>query len=177
MSRKAVANKQGRFLRNRWPGGWTAQEVALLGTDDDEAVAERLGRSRSAVRSKRYQHRMTLVGESVGAADGVVSAEALDRFRGVAHQVDRTAVATEAADQNDRPSGFVARTRHVQRRGLPRFNVPAREGALLARGEVMRSGHQRSPVRREPQQPAASCWKVAPLFKRCDVPHPDRVWQ
>ena len=55
MSRKAVANKQGRFLRNRWPGGWTAEEVALLGADDDEAVAERLGRSRSAVRSKRYQ--------------------------------------------------------------------------------------------------------------------------
>jgi hypothetical protein len=53
MSRSATANNQARFLRGRWPGGWTAEEVALLGTDDDEAVAEKLGRTRSAVRSKR----------------------------------------------------------------------------------------------------------------------------
>lgn len=54
MSVAARANNQGRYLRE-WvnPKGWRAEEVALLGTDDDEVIAERLGRSRSAVRSKR----------------------------------------------------------------------------------------------------------------------------
>jgi hypothetical protein len=55
MSRAAVKNNQARFLRDRWPGGWTAEEVALLGTDDDEAVAVRIGRSRTAVRAKRWE--------------------------------------------------------------------------------------------------------------------------
>jgi hypothetical protein len=32
---------------------WTPEELALLGTDTDEAVARRLGRTRSAVTSRR----------------------------------------------------------------------------------------------------------------------------
>jgi hypothetical protein len=34
---------------------WTAEDIALLGTLPDEAVAARLGRSRAAVTQKRCQ--------------------------------------------------------------------------------------------------------------------------
>jgi hypothetical protein len=39
-----------------WPGGrpgWTAEELALLGTADDEVIAKRIGRTAGAVRQKR----------------------------------------------------------------------------------------------------------------------------
>jgi hypothetical protein len=55
--RKAKLSKRlGLRPGPRWTqgnGGWTDDEIALLGTDTDAAVAKKLGRSRHAVRSKR----------------------------------------------------------------------------------------------------------------------------
>jgi hypothetical protein len=43
-----------RFGAGRWAEtGWTAVERALLGTDTDEAIAAKIGRTRSAVRSRQ----------------------------------------------------------------------------------------------------------------------------
>jgi hypothetical protein len=43
-----------RFPRaKRWPAGWTAEMNAQLGTAPDKVVARRLGKTRSAVRSRR----------------------------------------------------------------------------------------------------------------------------
>jgi hypothetical protein len=45
----------------RWTpenGGWTPEEVALLGTDHDEVVGERIGRTADAVRCKRKMLRI-----------------------------------------------------------------------------------------------------------------------
>jgi hypothetical protein len=44
-----------------WPGGgpgWTAEERALLGTDFDEVIAERIGRTLGAVMQKRQTLRI-----------------------------------------------------------------------------------------------------------------------
>ena len=37
----------------RWPDGWTAEMDALLGMEPDKVLAKQLGKSRSAVRSRR----------------------------------------------------------------------------------------------------------------------------
>ena len=34
-------------------GGWTDEQLALLGTDDDEVIAARVGRTKGAVAAKR----------------------------------------------------------------------------------------------------------------------------
>ena len=55
-SKSATAKRLGLRPGNRWAEtGWTPAELALLGTDTDEAVAARIGRSRSAVRSHRVR--------------------------------------------------------------------------------------------------------------------------
>lgn len=38
----------------RWPDGWTAEMDALLGTAPDKELAKKLGKSRSAVRFRRW---------------------------------------------------------------------------------------------------------------------------
>jgi hypothetical protein len=42
-------------LPNRETRPWTAEEIALLGTAADAEIAERIGRSRSAVSAQRWQ--------------------------------------------------------------------------------------------------------------------------
>jgi hypothetical protein len=45
----------------RWTpknGGWTKRELRLLGTDDDEVIAARIGRSLGAVRNQRTAHKI-----------------------------------------------------------------------------------------------------------------------
>jgi hypothetical protein len=42
-------------IPNPAANSWTAEDIALLGTLPDEAVAARLGRSRTAVTQKRCQ--------------------------------------------------------------------------------------------------------------------------
>jgi hypothetical protein len=55
-ARSRLAKRQGRKFPPRWTpesGGWTAEQLALLGTDRDSAVAARLGRSPNAVALRR----------------------------------------------------------------------------------------------------------------------------
>jgi hypothetical protein len=55
-AKAATARRIGLRPPTRWTparGGWTADQVALLGTDHDEAIAGRIGRSPGAVTSKR----------------------------------------------------------------------------------------------------------------------------
>jgi hypothetical protein len=51
-----TAKRYGTKPGARWTpatGGWTTKEVTLLGTDQDEVIAERIGRTVEAVRCKR----------------------------------------------------------------------------------------------------------------------------
>ncbi len=48
---KRIGLKPIRWTPER--GGWTTEQLALLGTDHDEAIAKKIGRSRSAVTSQR----------------------------------------------------------------------------------------------------------------------------
>lgn len=55
-AKAATVRRIGLRPPTRWTlarGGWTADQVALLGTDHDEAIAKRIGRSPGAVTSKR----------------------------------------------------------------------------------------------------------------------------
>ena len=54
----ARRRNQARYFRLRWTpanGGWTKKELTLLGTDDDEVVAKKLGRSVTSVSVKRIR--------------------------------------------------------------------------------------------------------------------------
>src|SRR5205085_1150895 len=52
--RKAAAKARSRVRRGRWDQtGWTRGQRALLGTDHDEVIAKRLGRSANAVALRR----------------------------------------------------------------------------------------------------------------------------
>jgi hypothetical protein len=53
----------------RWTparGGWTAEQIALLGTDHDKVVAEKLGRTTSAVTSQRTLRKIPAFSGSPG---------------------------------------------------------------------------------------------------------------
>jgi hypothetical protein len=65
-AKSVTSNKLGLRPTGRWKGReWTPEEVALLGTDHDEAIARRIGRSRSAVTTQRVRRGIT---ESVEAS-------------------------------------------------------------------------------------------------------------
>jgi hypothetical protein len=58
LAEAARGRNQARHLGPRWTpanGGWTKEQLALLGTDDDEAVAEKLGRTVTSVRVRRVR--------------------------------------------------------------------------------------------------------------------------
>ena len=62
-ARSATAKRLGLWPGPRWAlTGWTPEQLALLGTDTDEAIAAKIGRTRSAVRSQRS-------GRGIPAAD------------------------------------------------------------------------------------------------------------
>ena len=51
-AKSATAKRLGLRPGNRWAEtGWTAEQLALPGTDTDEAIAPKVGRTRAAVRS------------------------------------------------------------------------------------------------------------------------------
>jgi hypothetical protein len=53
------AKRLGLKPYGRWAeGGWTATEDALLGTDHDDVIAERIGRTKSAVTSRRVRRKI-----------------------------------------------------------------------------------------------------------------------
>jgi transposase-like protein len=55
-AKSVTSRKLGLKPTGRWNGReWTPEQLALLGTDHDEAIARRIGRSRSAVTTQRVQ--------------------------------------------------------------------------------------------------------------------------
>src|SRR5262249_5257317 len=55
-ARAELARRLGLRLPDRWAaGGWSAEQLALLGTDHDEVIAKRVGRSANAVTVKRVR--------------------------------------------------------------------------------------------------------------------------
>ena len=98
--RKAKAATARRIrLRppTRWTparGGWTADQVALLGTDHDEAIAKRIGRSPGAVTSKRVGLKIPAYSGHAGGGREWSAAEAAllgtDRDAVVAAKLGRT---------------------------------------------------------------------------------------
>jgi hypothetical protein len=58
MRRTAIANDQGRFLRGGRRDAWTTEELTLLGTDSDAAVASRIGRTAQAVTAMRCRRKI-----------------------------------------------------------------------------------------------------------------------
>jgi hypothetical protein len=58
-ARAELAKRHGRRFPDRWAeGGWTAAEEALLGTDHDDVIAKKIGRSESAVTSRRVRRKI-----------------------------------------------------------------------------------------------------------------------
>ena len=55
LDRKSKLSKRlGLKPTGRWAiGGWTDEQRALLGTDDDEVIAAQIGRTKGAVRAQR----------------------------------------------------------------------------------------------------------------------------
>lgn len=76
---KAVtARRLGLRPPPRWTparGGWTAEQMALLGTDHDEAVAKRIGRSPGAVTEKRVGLKITAYSGQAGGGRRWTAAE------------------------------------------------------------------------------------------------------
>jgi len=62
-ARAETSKRLGLRPPRRWAtaGGWTAAELALLGTDTDAAVAARIGRTELAVRVKRGRAKVPTV--------------------------------------------------------------------------------------------------------------------
>jgi hypothetical protein len=73
-ARAERAKRAGRKAPDRWTperGGWTTDQLALVGTDYDEAIAKKLGRTRSAVTSKRVQRKIPAFSGWPGGGAGV----------------------------------------------------------------------------------------------------------
>ncbi len=70
---KAATAKRIGLKPVRWTperGGWTAEQAALLGTDHDEVIAKKLGRSRSAVTTQRVQRKIPAFSGFPGGGPG-----------------------------------------------------------------------------------------------------------
>ena len=65
LDRKSKLSKLlGLKPTGRWAvGGWTDEQRALLGTDDDEVIAARVGRTKGAVRAQRAVRRIPVFRE------------------------------------------------------------------------------------------------------------------
>jgi hypothetical protein len=106
-ARSRLAKKQGRKFPPRWTpesGGWTAEQLALLGTDHDEAVAKRLGRTLSAVTSKRVALKVPAFSGWPGGGRGWMEEELA---------LLGTMPDAELAERIDRTPGSVAQKREA----------------------------------------------------------------
>jgi hypothetical protein len=58
-ARSELAKRLGRTVTGRWDeDGWTPEQDALLGTDHDDAIAARIGRTKSAVTTRRVRRKI-----------------------------------------------------------------------------------------------------------------------
>jgi hypothetical protein len=72
LDRKSKLSKRlGLKPTGRWAvGGWTDEQRALLGTDDDEVIAARVGRTKGAVRAKRAALGIEVFRQTAQSRDG-----------------------------------------------------------------------------------------------------------
>lgn len=96
-AKAATARRVGLRPPTRWTparGGWTADQVALLGTDHDEAIAKRIGRSPGAVTSKRVGLKIPAYSGHAGGGREWTAAEVVllgtERDAAVAAKLGRT---------------------------------------------------------------------------------------
>ena len=92
-----AAKRCGTRPGPRWTperGGWTPEELALLGTDHDEAIAKKVGRTRSAVTSQRTLLKIPAFSGWAGGAPGWTPEElallGTDTDEAVAEKIGRT---------------------------------------------------------------------------------------
>jgi hypothetical protein len=114
-ARSRLARRQGRPFPPRWTpgrGGWTGEQLALLGTDHDEAVAKRIGRTLSAVTSRRVALKVPAFSAWPGGGRGWTDEELA---------LLGTMSDTELAGRLDRTPGAVAQKRQA-------LGVPAHSG-------------------------------------------------
>ena len=95
--RAELSRRLGLRPGPRWTlerGGWTPDELALLGTDHDKVIAEKLGRTLSAVMSKRVQRKIPAFsgwpGSAPGWTDDEVKLLGTDTDEAVAAKIGRT---------------------------------------------------------------------------------------
>jgi hypothetical protein len=96
-SKSAIQRNQARHIGTRWTpanGAWTTDQIALLGTDHDKAIAKKLGRSVNAVTVKRVKlHIRAFSGNAGGGRDWTDSELKLlgtDRDEVIAAKIKRT---------------------------------------------------------------------------------------
>ena len=66
-AKSATSKRLGLKPPERWrETGWTTDQIALLGTDHDEAIAKRISRSRSAVTTQRVKRGIPAFSGAVG---------------------------------------------------------------------------------------------------------------
>src|SRR5437773_2024911 len=66
-AKRKAARQLGLQPKGRWViGGWTKAKIELLGTDHDEAIAKKIGRTRTAVTVKRVSRGITAYSEWPG---------------------------------------------------------------------------------------------------------------
>src|SRR5205085_2650098 len=117
-ARGRVSRRLGLKPTGRWKGQeWTPDQVALLGTDHDEAIAKKLGRSRSAVTTQRTSRKIPAYSGWPGGGPGWTDEEIA---------LLGTAADAAVAKQVGRTPGAVAQKRAV-------LGVPAFHGSSLGR--------------------------------------------
>jgi hypothetical protein len=115
-ARAALAKRLGRRFPDRWAeDGWTAAEDARLGTDHDNVIARRIGRSESAVTSRRVKKKILAFSGWPGGGPGWTAGElalfGTDHDEVIAARIGRTAGAVRQKRQALRVKRFRERRR------------------------------------------------------------------
>ena len=110
-TKSAAARRLGLRPSGRWAGReWTPAQLALLGTDHDDAIARRLGRTRAAVSSQRRLRKVPAFAGWAGGGPGWNAAEvALLGTRPdaeVALRIGRTVKAVQAQRAKKKVAAF-----------------------------------------------------------------------
>jgi hypothetical protein len=97
-ARRKTARRLGLQPKGRWTiGGWKKAELELVGTDHDEAIAKKIGRTRTAVTVKRVSRGITAYSEWPGGGRAWTAEEeailGTDADWYIAKRLDRTASA------------------------------------------------------------------------------------
>jgi hypothetical protein len=117
-AKSETAKRIGLRSGPRWTperGGWTAEEVALLGTDHDKIIAKKLGRTLGAVTSRRTQRKIRAFSGNPGGGRGWTDEElallGTDYDEVIAARIGRTVGAVEQKREARKVPTFFDRRR------------------------------------------------------------------